>query len=58
MDPNKDMHNLLQLVVHAMNLLLDLYEAPVRGQDGQAVHLDSVIYDQLNSVLPKYCGAA
>ena len=52
------MSNLLQLDVHAMNLLLDLYDAPVLEQDGQAVHLDSVIYYQLNSVLPKYCGAA
>ena len=41
-----------------MNLLLDLYDAPVRGHDSQAVHLDSFIYDQFNSVLPKYCGAA
>ena len=52
------MHNLLQLDIHAMNLLIDLYDATVRGQDDQAAHLDSVIYDQLNSVLPKYCVAA
>ena len=40
------MYDLLHLDVHAVVLLLDLYDTPVRGQGGQAIHLDCAIYNQ------------
>ena len=52
------MYDLHQHDIPAAVLILDIYDDPVRGQDGQAVQLGSVSQRQFSTFLPKYCGAA